>query len=104
MFSLQRIKQKKKEYKPENASQNEYDTIEQEDKPKTYFMRCISCFSIPLLSLNSQSHILKMQCDNGHENDIEINEYIGKCFNENLNNILCSSCNSILNLKNMENI
>ena len=99
MLSSQKVKQKNKKCEAENDTQNDFDTIDQEDEPKIHFMRCLSCFSIPLLTLNSQTHTIKIQCNNGHENSMEINEYLGKCLNENLNNILCSSCNLKLDLQ-----
>ena len=65
-----------------------------DEEPKNKCLRCLNCFSIPLLSLNYISHAVKLNCNQGHNISMDIKDYIEKGYMNNFYNQICSQCKS----------
>ena len=55
-------------------------------------LRCLDCFLIPLLSLNSLSHSININCNFGHSRTINLEEYLQIGYNNNFINLKCNKC------------
>ena len=62
----------------------------EEKKPKD--LRCINCYLIPFLTLNSSSHSINLDCNFGHSTTIGVEEYLKKGYDNNFNNLSCYKC------------
>ena len=72
----------------------------EEKKPKD--LRCINCYLIPFLTLNSSSHSINLDCNFGHSSTIGVEEYLKKGYDNNFNNLSCYKC-KIKILRNEKN-
>jgi len=80
--------------KPENniAKQEANEIPKEESKNKS--LRCLNCFSIPLLFLNHSTHTVKINCNLGHNISMDIKEFLEKGYSNNFYNQICSQCKS----------
>ena len=74
------------------TTQKSNDTIIDESRNKC--LRCLNCFSIPLLILNNTTHSIKINCNQGHSISIDIKDYLEKGYSNNFYNQICSQCKS----------
>ena len=66
---------------------------EEEEESNNKSLRCLDCFSIPLLFLNHSTHSMKLKCESGHNISIDVRDYVEKGFAHNFYNQICSQCN-----------
>ena len=64
------------------------------DESKNKCLRCLNCFSIPLLLYNNTTHSIKLNCNQKHNISIDIKDYLKKGFTNNFNHQICSQCKS----------
>ena len=69
----------------------------EENKNKDF--RCLNCYLIPFLTLNSSSHTIDISCNFGHSKKINIDEYLQCGYNNNFINLKCVKCKTQI-LKN----
>ena len=69
----------------------------EENKNKDF--RCLNCYLIPFLTLNSSSHTIDISCNFGHSKKINIDEYLQYGYNNNFINLKCVKCKTQI-LKN----
>ena len=62
------------------------------EEPKIKDLRCLNCYLIPFLTLNSSSHSININCNFGHSTSLELEEYLKKGYDNNFNNLACSKC------------
>ena len=74
------------------TTQKSTDTMVDESKNKC--LRCLNCFSIPLLLFNNTTHSIKLNCNQGHNISIDIKDYLEKGYTNNFYNQICSQCKS----------
>jgi hypothetical protein len=85
---------KSKQVKTENNSMKQ-ETIEiPKEESKNKSLRCLNCFSIPLLFLNHSTHTVKINCNTGHNISMDIKDYLDKGYLNNFYNQICSQCKS----------
>ena len=72
------------------------------EEPKIKDLRCLNCYLIPFLTLNSDSHSININCNFGHSTSIGIEEYLIQGYDNNFNNLACSKCKTKI-LKNEKN-
>jgi len=72
------------------------------EEPKIKDLRCLNCYLIPFLTLNSSSHSININCNFGHSTSLELEEYLKKGYDNNFNNLACSKCKTKI-LKNEKN-
>ncbi len=72
------------------------------DEIRNKDLRCINCYLIPFLSLNTTSHTINVNCNFGHTKNLSIEEYLQKGYNNNFSNLNCNKC-KIQILKNEKN-
>ena len=65
-------------------------------------LRCINCYLIPFLSLNTATHSININCNFGHSKNLPIEEYLQKGYDNNFSNLNCNKC-KIQILKNEKN-
>ena len=65
-------------------------------------LRCINCYLIPFLSLNTATHSININCNFGHSKNLSIEEYLQKGYDNNFSNLNCNKC-KIQILKNEKN-
>ena len=65
---------------------------EEEEESNNKSLRCLDCFSIPLLFLNHSTHSMKLKCESGHNISIDVRDYVEKGFAHNFYNQICSQC------------
>ena len=75
-----------------SQAQTPADQIIEESKDKC--LRCLNCFSIPLLLYNNTTHSIKISCNQKHNISIDIKDYLKKGFTNNFYNQICSQCKS----------
>ena len=75
-----------------SQTQTPADQIIEESKDKC--LRCLNCFSIPLLLYNNTTHSIKISCNQKHNISIDIKDYLKKGFTNNFYNQICSQCKS----------
>ena len=99
-ISMNKKEEKKKSHHKKN-NLNESDKIKisdidskSEEESKNKCLRCLNCFSIPLLNLNNIAHMVKINCNQGHNISIDVQEFIEKGYMNNFNNQICSQCKS----------
>ena len=99
MFLIRKNKHKNNNKSDLAQINNDYDfyATDRETQPIINFMRCTSCSLIPFFYLNSETHEINIHCEAGHNNNISLNEYMKKYFNQNKDKINCSTCDSKLN-------
>jgi hypothetical protein len=74
-------------------SSSKVETIENPEEEKesnNKSLRCLNCFSIPLLFLNHSTHSIKLKCESGHNISIDVKDYVEKDFANNFYNQICS--------------
>ena len=72
------------------------------DESKYKDLRCLSCYLIPFLTLNSPTHTVNVNCNFGHSTTVDIEEYLQHGFDNNFSNLACSKCKTEI-LKNKKN-
>ena len=72
------------------------------DESKNKDLRCLSCYLIPCLTLNSPTHTVNVNCNFGHSTTVDIEEYLQHGFDNNFCNLACSKCKTEI-LKNKKN-
>ena len=84
--------------KPQNniAKQEVNEMPKEESKNKS--LRCLNCFSIPLLFLNHSTHTIKINCNLGHNISMDIKEFLEKGYSNNFYNQICSQCQSKIDI------
>jgi len=89
----------KEQIKEGNASKNINDINivknSNNEKISSYFkpsFHCIECCLIPFIKLKEKDMKVAINCINGHNNEMPLNEYMEKYVTNNLNNIACSEC------------
>ena len=99
-ISMNKKEEKKKSHQ-KKSNLNESEKIKMsdidsksEEESKNKCLRCLNCFSIPLLNLNNTAHMIKINCNQGHNISIDVQEYIEKGYANNFNNQICSQCKS----------
>ena len=70
--------------------QKSMDKLNEESRNKTF--RCLNCFSIPFLLLNPSTHTVKLNCNQGHNNSMDIKDFLEKGYTNNFYNQICSQC------------
>ena len=86
--------------KKSNQEKTESNSIKQEineiskEESKNKSLRCLNCFSIPLLFLNHSTHTVKINCNTGHNISMDIKDYLEKGYLNNFYNQICSQCKS----------
>ncbi len=65
-------------------------------------LRCINCYLIPFISLNSTTHSVNLNCNFGHSQNLTLEEYLQKGYENNFINKFCTKC-KIQVLKNDKN-
>ena len=70
------------------------DNPADQEESKNKSLRCLECESIPLLSLDPVSHTININCNNGHNSSMLINEYLKQGYNNNFINKECKKCNT----------
>ena len=90
--------------KKSNQEKTESNSIKQEineiskEESKNKSLRCLNCFSIPLLFLNHSTHTVKINCNTGHNISMDIKDYLEKGFSNNFYNQICSQCKSKIDI------
>ena len=76
------------------------ETIEkpEEEESNNKSLRCLNCFSIPLLFLNHSTHSMKLKCESGHNISIDVKDYVEKGFVNNFYNQICSQCKTKIDI------
>ena len=72
------------------------------DESKNKDLRCLSCYLIPFLTLNSPAHTVNVNCNFGHSTTVNIEEYLQHGFDNNFSNLACSKCKTEI-LRNKKN-
>ncbi len=72
------------------------------EETKNKDLRCVNCYLIPFLSLNTASHSINVNCNYGHSKNLSIEEYLQKGYDNNFSNLNCNKC-KIQILKNEKN-
>ena len=54
--------------------------------------RCTECCLVPLLTVKENESKVTVNCTNGHYHEMDLNEYLEKGLQKNINNIECSDC------------
>ena len=54
--------------------------------------RCPKCCLVPFITLKENESKIIMNCTNGHNKDIPLNEFMDKYLQKNFNNVECSEC------------
>ena len=62
------------------------------DEYKNKDFRCLTCYLIPFLTLNAPTNLIDINCNFGHTNKINLEEYLQSGYNNNFNNLSCSKC------------
>ena len=73
-----------------------------DEKPSTIFrpsFRCPECCLIPIIILKENESKVKINCINGHNNSMALNEFMERCVQKNISNIECSECETQLEPK-----
>ena len=73
-----------------------------DEKPSTIFrpsFRCPECCLIPIIILKENESKVKINCINGHNNVMGLNEFMERCVQKNISNIECSECGTQLEPK-----
>ena len=78
-----------------SESNTEFNLEEYKNKD----LRCLNCYLIPFLSLNSPSNLIDINCNYGHTTKINLEEYLQCGFNNNFINLSCCKCKTQI-LKN----
>ena len=75
-------------------SSTKVETIEnpEEVESNNKTLRCLNCFSIPLLFLNHSTHSMRLKCESGHNISIDAKDYVENGFVNNFYNQICSQC------------
>ena len=55
-------------------------------------LRCPDCCLLPFLTLKENSFKVIINCSDGHNNELPLNEYLEKGFQKNINDVKCSEC------------
>ena len=55
-------------------------------------LRCIECCLLPFLTLKENDNKVTINCNNGHYNELPLNEYLEKGYQKNINDVKCSEC------------
>jgi len=76
--------------------------IEVNEDFKNKDLRCINCYLIPFISLNSTTHSVNLNCNFGHSQNLTLEEYLQKGYENNFINKFCTKC-KIQVLKNDKN-
>ena len=66
-----------------------------EDHPENYkdkIMLCPDCWNIPLLTLDESNHKVFYSCDEGHQNELKIDEFLKSSLNHSVTDVICSLC------------
>ena len=54
--------------------------------------RCLNCYFIPLLEIDEKNNNIAINCLQGHKNQLSLNDYMIKGFNNSLDQVKCSIC------------
>lgn len=76
--------------------------IEVNEDFKNKDLRCINCYLIPFITLNSTTHSINLNCNFGHSQNLTLEEYLQKGYENNFINKFCTKC-KIQVLKNDKN-
>ena len=87
-------RKKSKQDKTESNSIKQDITEIPKEESKNKSLRCLNCFSIPLLFLNHSTHTVKINCNTGHNISMDIKDYLEKGYSNNFYNQICSQCKS----------
>lgn len=110
LYEIGKITVKKKEeknlniiYNKKNINEadklNNFDLDNKSDEEsKNKCLRCLNCFSIPLLLINYTTHAVKINCNQGHNISMDIKDYIEKGYMNNFYNQICSQCKSKIDI------
>ena len=55
-------------------------------------LRCPDCCLLPFLTLKENTFKVIINCIDGHNNELPLNEYLEKGFQKNINDVKCSEC------------
>ena len=63
-----------------------------QDIPKDKTMLCPDCWNIPLVNLDESNHKVSYSCDEGHQNELKIDEFLKLSLNHSITDVTCSLC------------
>ena len=69
------------------------------DESKSKILRCLNCSLIPLLTLNTPSHLVNITCNLGHKFSMNVSQYLEKGLENNFYNKCCSKCKTKIDFK-----
>ena len=55
-------------------------------------LRCLNCYLIPFLTINTPSHSINLNCNFGHSTKLSVEEYLEKGYENNFSNLSCNKC------------
>ena len=90
----------KKKNNLDNEKNKEMSTEIPQEESKNKSLRCLNCFSIPLIFLNHTTHTVKINCNLGHNISMDIKDYLEKGYSNNFYNQICSQCKSKIDYLN----
>ena len=73
------------------------------DDTKNKDLRCLNCYLIPFLTLDSSSRAIDINCNFGHGKKINLDEYLQCGYNNNFINLACSKCKTQISRVEMKN-
>ena len=80
----------KKKNNLDNEKNKEMSTEIPQEESKNKSLRCLNCFSIPLIFLNHTTHTVKINCNKGHNISMNVKDYLEKGYSNNFYNQICS--------------
>ena len=89
------MENKSKTFKQIKQSSEQISLIEQSIKSVTLIrkvFRCLDCYFIPLLNINENNNNITINCLQGHTNQLSLNDYMIKGFDNSLDQVKCSIC------------
>jgi hypothetical protein len=55
-------------------------------------LRCLNCYLIPFLTINTPTHSINLNCNFGHSTKLSVEEYLEKGYENNFSNLSCNKC------------